>query len=313
MADKKFWEDFPSSDFNDDLILMVGDPNDATNLKRITVALLRSGLASLQILTDKYYQKTETYTKNEIKSLIEGVGNFNFLLVSELPKQGENGKIYLLKNSESTDTKNIYSEYLWIDDIQNYERLGSINADFDLSNYVTNDGLTKILANYVSSNYFEQYKTSTSADIDKKVDKIEGKGLSSNDYINDDKAKVDLIAKDTSNNVTFPASVNSTENVNFDANVEPTQTGNVSKSSQWLWQYFAQSINYFEKNALKNNNFNGIAGASAINADSINDDFFGYAYVNYGRKNNSGLLISYKDKKNIEIVNYSYHRNIRTM
>lgn len=51
-------------------------------------------------------------------------------------------------------------------------------------------------------------------------------------------------------NVTFPAAVKSTETVNFDANIKPTQTGTVGKTSNWLWQYYAQSIAWLMNNHL---------------------------------------------------------------
>lgn len=51
-------------------------------------------------------------------------------------------------------------------------------------------------------------------------------------------------------NVTFPAAVKSTETVNFDVNIKPTQTGTVAKRSDWLWQYYAQSIAWLMANHL---------------------------------------------------------------
>ena len=64
-------------------------------------------------------------------------------------------------------------------------------------------------------------------------------------------ARNDLIYEISPNgNVTFPAAVKSTETVNFDANIKPTQTGTVSKMSNWLWQYYAQSISWLMNNHL---------------------------------------------------------------
>ena len=50
--------------------------------------------------------------------------------------------------------------------------------------------------------------------------------------------------------VVFPNAVKSTETVNFDANIKPTQTGTVAKTSNWLWQYYAQSIAWLMANHL---------------------------------------------------------------
>lgn len=64
-------------------------------------------------------------------------------------------------------------------------------------------------------------------------------------------AKTDLMYSISPNgDVTFPASVKSTETVNFDVNIKPTQTGTVAKTSDWLWQYYAQSIAWLMANHL---------------------------------------------------------------
>lgn len=59
-----------------------------------------------------------------------------------------------------------------------------------------------------------------------------------------------IYALNPDGSVVFPAAVKSTETVNFDANIKPTQTGTVSKTSNWLWQYYAQSIAWLMANHL---------------------------------------------------------------
>ena len=54
-----------------------------------------------------------------------------------------------------------------------------------------------------------------------------------------------LFTYDGLQNAIFPASVQSNQTINFDTNnIEPTQSGTVTKTSTWLWQYLVQSMNY---------------------------------------------------------------------
>lgn len=53
-------------------------------------------------------------------------------------------------------------------------------------------------------------------------------------------------------NALFPAKVESQEIINFNINnIEPTQTGNVTKTSTWLWQYLVQGINWLKANDVR--------------------------------------------------------------
>lgn len=66
-----------------------------------------------------------------------GGGSFTTEVVVSLPSVGTNGTIYLILNKESSVEENIYDEYIWVDSIGDYEKLGSLGTDIDLSNYVT--------------------------------------------------------------------------------------------------------------------------------------------------------------------------------
>ena len=70
---------------------------------------------------------------------------------------------------------------------------------------------------------------------------------------------------------TFPNSVISQETVNFDINnIEPTQTGNVSKTSTWLWQYLVQAVNWLKANNVRLSDYNTKV-AELVQADSDNN------------------------------------------
>lgn len=103
-------------------------------------------------------------------------------VVTELPATGIKKHIYMMK-AGTTGTKNIYAEYVYTGDIAGtydatkWEKLGEASTSIDLSGYVKTTTLTTELA--------------------EKVDKVEGKGLSSNDYTNADKAKLSALVEIT--------------------------------------------------------------------------------------------------------------------
>ena len=110
--------------------------------------------------SDNVYSKAETMSASDIRQAIaDGVGNIDiFEVVSELPTSNIKGnKFYLTPNNENID-KNIYDINIYVDN--NWETIDSL--EFDISNYPTTSEVTILLNG--------------------KVDIVEGKGLSSNDF-----------------------------------------------------------------------------------------------------------------------------------
>ena len=110
--------------------------------------------------SDNVYSKAETMSASDIRQAIaDGVGNIDiFEPVSELPTSNIKGnKFYLTPNNENID-KNIYDINIYVDN--NWETIDSL--EFDISNYPTTSEVTILLNG--------------------KVDIVEGKGLSSNDF-----------------------------------------------------------------------------------------------------------------------------------
>lgn len=104
-----------------------------------------------------YYKKSETYTQSEVNALISAIPKFVIDVVDSLPtSEISSTTIYLLKTSE-TETGNLYTEYIYLNG--QWETLGT--QTLDLSGYATT--------------------TALSTELDKKVDKVNGKGLSTND------------------------------------------------------------------------------------------------------------------------------------
>lgn len=116
-----------------------------------------------------YYTKDDTYSKTEVNDLISAIDQFKVEVVSELPATGEEKTIYLVPKSTSK-TNNARDEYLWINNA--WELIG--DTAVDLTGYYTSAQVDALL--------------------DDKVDAVAGKGLSTNDYTDADKAVVNGIA-----------------------------------------------------------------------------------------------------------------------
>lgn len=110
------------------------------------------------------------------KSLTNG-GNVTidltlFKVVSSLPTSGiDDTKIYLVKSQEG-EAGNIYSEYVYANGA--WEQLGTYKSDVDLTPYAKTTDVNTALAT--------------------KVDKVSGKGLSTNDFSAAYKSKLEGVA-----------------------------------------------------------------------------------------------------------------------
>lgn len=89
-----------------------------------------------------YYKKNETYTKQEVNSLIGQISTISILVVDQLPITGESNVIYLVP-SENPKVKNEKDEFIWTNN--KWEQIGS--TAIDLSNYYTKDEINQLLSN----------------------------------------------------------------------------------------------------------------------------------------------------------------------
>lgn len=78
---------------------------------------------------------TTNYVDLKIDEAIGKISGFDFLVVDKLPEVGESGHIYLVLHQHGD--KDIYDEYIWVQSIQSFEKIGT--TDIDLSNYYTKD------------------------------------------------------------------------------------------------------------------------------------------------------------------------------
>lgn len=84
--------------------------------------------------------------KNELVEIINGITSFEYMVVSELPSKGKKGTIYLLRLSKFNTVKNLYEEYIWVQD--RYELLGMLDTDQE-GPFVTADDFKEKLKDYI--------------------------------------------------------------------------------------------------------------------------------------------------------------------
>lgn len=129
--------------------------------------------------------------------VIEAINNAGgkTVVVTELPAKGDVNKIYLIPN-ESSRTNDVYDEYIYLITEQKtgWEFLGNKHVDVNLKDYYTKAEVNKAI---------EGVEGRTTSALALKVDKVEGKQLSTNDYTTSEKNKLQGIAANA-NNYTHP-------------------------------------------------------------------------------------------------------------
>lgn len=127
----------------------------------------------------------------------------------EAPASGNENKIHAVPNPAGS-TGDVYNEYLW--DGTKWELIGSFKAEVDLSDYAktvdvnakiaeVNQTITTTKTELNQAIGLKSDKTYVDEELAKKVDKEEGKGLSTNDYTTLEKEKLAGI-KEGANKVT---------------------------------------------------------------------------------------------------------------
>ena len=129
-----------------------------------------------------YYLKTETYTQTEVNGLISQLTSLSVEIVETLPTENiSTTTIYLVNVSGTTN----YAQWMYINSA--WANIG--NTSVDLSNYYTKGQVDTLL--------------------ESKVDKVLGKGLSTNDFSN---AYKDMLDNYTVDSVLDPSSTNPIQN-----------------------------------------------------------------------------------------------------
>lgn len=129
-------------------------------------------------------------TEEWVTSTIADIGG-KVLIVTELPAKGSPNTIYMVPN-ESSRTNDVYDEYVWVvtADSSGWEFLGNKHVEIDLSDYYTQTQVDTAISDS---------EARSAAAINLKVDKVEGKQLSAEDYTTEEKAKLQGIAANANN------------------------------------------------------------------------------------------------------------------
>lgn len=108
------------------------------------------------------------------------------LVVTELPAKGNPNTIYMVPN-ESSRANDVYDEYIWMVTTEKtgWEFLGNKHVEVDLTGYYNKTQVDKAI---------EDSEAGSTAAIALKVDKVDGKQLSTNDYTTAEKQEVAKIA-----------------------------------------------------------------------------------------------------------------------
>ena len=125
-----------------------------------------------------YYTKTDTYTKQEVNTLISTQTSGGFIFLNELPTTDISTRSIYLIPSSTARTKNIKDEYINTDGTSNgWELIGS--TQIDLTNYVTITALNTALADYVSNTVLQ-------TSLSEKEDKFKYSSMptANEDYLN---------------------------------------------------------------------------------------------------------------------------------
>lgn len=89
--------------------------------------------ATSQLTNDNNFQNA-TQVSTAIQSAISGITgitfNFDYSSFEELPAVGEVGTIYFIPDATAT-SPNVYTEYVWNDNDEEYEQIGSAEIDVD--------------------------------------------------------------------------------------------------------------------------------------------------------------------------------------
>lgn len=136
------------------------------------------------------------------------------LVVTELPAKGNPNTIYMVPN-ESSRANDVYDEYIWMvtSEKTGWEFLGNKHVEVDLTGYYNKTQVDKAIEDsearstaaialkvdkvdgkQLSTNDYTTAEKQEVAKIANKVDKVSGKGLSTNDYTAEDKTAVGTIA-----------------------------------------------------------------------------------------------------------------------
>ena len=158
----------------------LAEKNKLAGLKNYDDTIIKDSIQAVRNDLANYYRKNETYSKEEVDQRISVIPKFAILAVDSLPTtEISSATIYLMKTGDETD--NLYTEYIYING--KWEKLGT--QKLDLSGYSTTEQMNQAISNAIST-----LEASMNTALAGKVDKIDGKGLSTEDYTTEEKTQL---------------------------------------------------------------------------------------------------------------------------
>lgn len=167
-----------------------GSYSDLTNKPTKLSDFTNDGIFITNAVNDlvNYYTKSETYTKSQIDNLVSIIPKFDVEVVNQLPTTDiSETTIYLVPSS--SETSGMYKEYIYVNN--NWELLGT--QTFDITDYYTKTQIDSLLGD--------------------KVDKVTGKGLSTEDFTTADQQKLSGIETEANKTIVVQSTGNSTTSV----------------------------------------------------------------------------------------------------
>ena len=132
-----------------------------------------------------YYTKAQTYTQAEVNALVSAIPKFAIQVVTSLPTTGISGTtIYLLKTS-TTETGNLYTEYIYTNGT--WESLGT--QTLDLSGYLTIDAFNTAINSYYTKQVIDNL-------LNNKADKSELSNYATNSLVDTVKTRINDLEAD---------------------------------------------------------------------------------------------------------------------
>lgn len=126
------------------------------NTTTITITKKDGTTKELEILDGQDGEKGDKGDKGD-------AGAIKMQIVNELPQIGDEDTIYLVPLEEPESEENRYSEYVWISN--QWELLGKIGIEADLTNYYTKNELNTLLNNKLDTTKVKTTISTTSGDV----------------------------------------------------------------------------------------------------------------------------------------------------
>lgn len=148
-VDKVEGKELSSNDFTDEEKQKLEGLNnyDDTQLKKDIESKQDRGEYITKSVNDllNYYLKSESYSKEEINTLIGQIKTISIQKVSQLPTIGQDNIIYLVPKESSTN--DVHNEYIYIDN--SWELIG--NTQIDLTGYATEEWINIQIKDFLNT------------------------------------------------------------------------------------------------------------------------------------------------------------------